>query len=175
VFNPFSGLGLRVDLIHLDIVNPNKEQSDDLLVENEGDKMSGFSIIKDTNLYSIVYLLSLKNFKGLFLGDIPKELSDTLALGDRLVNVDYIKVPHHGSINGMTENLLQKLVPKGGLHPVVGVISVGAKNMWGFPAPEIIEMLNKYGIKTLRTDEVGDAEVITDGARYWTLKKEQKN
>ena len=57
----------------------------------------------------------------------------------------------------------------GGLPPsakVVGVISVAKKNPWGFPSPEIIEMLRNYNVEILRTDEMGDVEVITDGESY---------
>jgi len=64
--------------------------------------------------------------------------------------------------------LLDKIVPDGGLpRPVVGVISVGSKNMWGFPAPAILNMLSSYQVKVLRTDEMGDVEVITDGDKIW--------
>jgi competence protein ComEC len=77
-------------------------------------------------------------------------------------------VPHHGSNNGLTQNLLEKVVSEGGLHPVVGVISVGKKNMWGFPAPAILSMLANYNVKVFRTDQLGDVEIITDGNKIWT-------
>jgi competence protein ComEC len=74
--------------------------------------------------------------------------------------VDYIKVPHHGSKNGLTENLLKVVVPK------VAVISVG-KNPWGFPHKEVLDLLEKYNVKILRTDKMGDVEIITDGEKIW--------
>ena len=77
--------------------------------------------------------------------------------------VDYIKIPHHGSVNGLTENLLKALVPK------MAVISVG-KNMWNFPRSEILDMLNSYEVKIYRTDKDGDIEVITDGKGIWIKK-----
>jgi competence protein ComEC len=93
-------------------------------------------------------------------GDAPPEVLDGLAAKQAVGPVNYIKIPHHGSVNGLTENLLKTLVPK------IAVISVG-KNMWDFPRPEILDMLGRYGVKTLRTDEMGDIEIITDGTRYW--------
>jgi competence protein ComEC len=74
--------------------------------------------------------------------------------------VDYIKVPHHGSKNGLTENLLKVVVPK------VAVISVG-KNPWGFPHKEILDLLEKYNVKVLRTDEKEDVIISTDGNKWW--------
>lgn len=160
VINPVDGMKLGVGLIYLDIFNPSEELYSRLIVKNTGDKMAKYQILGVTNLYSIVYKLSFKNFTGLFLGDIPPEVSDNLAAGQPVGPVNYIKIPHHGSVNGLTENLLKVVIPK------IAVISVG-KNSWSFPRPEILNMLGKYGVKILRTDQGGDIEVITDGTEYW--------
>jgi competence protein ComEC len=167
VVNPSEGMGLRLGLIHLDILGPSDEFLNKLTVKSEGDKLSKYSIGKETNLYSIVYKLSFKKFGGLFLGDIPKESSDQLAARLTSLRVNYIKIPHHGSANGLTQNLLEKIVPEGGPSSLLGVISVSAKNMWGFPAPEILTMLSNYNVRVLRTDQMGDVEVITDGDKIW--------
>jgi beta-lactamase superfamily II metal-dependent hydrolase len=54
--------------------------------------------------------------------------------------------------------------------PKVAVISVGAKNQWGFPSLEILKMLSDYNVTVLRTDKMGDVEVITDGDKIWWKK-----
>ncbi len=164
VINPREGMALGLDLIHLDIVYPSEEIFSRLTVENEGNKLSKYSITKDANLYSMVYKLSFKKFTGLFLGDIPKEISDTLAAKQSVGTVNYIKISHHGSTNGLTPNLLKMVVPK------VAVISVGVKNQWGFPSPEILKMLVGGGVTVLRTDKIGDVEVVTDGEKIWWKK-----
>ncbi len=160
VINPIDGMSLRVDMIRLDIVNPTETMLARLSIENEGDKLTKYSIKNNTNLYSIVYKLSFKNFSGLFTGDMPPEVSDRLSESGKIGKVNYIKIPHHGSVNGMTENLLKETLPG------IAVISVG-KNPWGFPRPEIMEMLAKYGIRVFRTDTKGDIEIITDGSKIW--------
>jgi competence protein ComEC len=160
VINPVEGMKLRLGLIYLDILNPSKELFDRLIIEDGGDKLSKYSISKDTNLYSIVYQLSFGKFTGLFTGDAPPEISDALADDSSIGPVNYIKVPHHGSKNGLTENLLKAVIPK------IAVISVG-KNPWGFPHKEILDLLEKYGVRVLRTDEKGDTEIITDGEKIW--------
>jgi competence protein ComEC len=161
VVNPDRGMVLGLDLIHLDIVSPNSGMYSNLVLKNEGNKLAKYSISKDTNSYSIVYKLSFKKFTGLFPGDIPKEMSDSLSNFPEVQRVNYIKVPHHGSTNGLTLNLLKAVMPK------IAVISVGAKNQWGFPSPEILKMLSDYNVTVLRTDKMGDAEVITDGEKIW--------
>ncbi|KKS95903.1 MAG: internalization-like protein competence protein ComEC/Rec2, competence protein ComEC protein [Microgenomates group bacterium GW2011_GWC1_43_13] len=160
VISPVAGMRLGVGLIYLDILNPSKELYAKLIINDLNDNMAKYLISRDTNLYSIVYILSFKNFSGFFPGDIPKELSDELSKVVTEGGVNYIKIPHHGSVNGLTENLLKSLVPK------VAVISVG-KNMWNFPRPEIIDMLARYNVKVLRTDQAGDIRVTTDGTKYW--------
>jgi competence protein ComEC len=156
VINPTPGMKLRAGLIYLDILEPSERLLSRLSLQGSGDSLSKYNISEETNLYSIVYLLSFKNFSGLFPGDTPSEISDELAAGWSMGSVDYIKVPHHASNNGLTENLLKATMPK------VAVISLG-KNSWGFPKAEILEMLEKYGVKVLRTDQKGDIEIVTDG------------
>jgi competence protein ComEC len=150
VINPVQGMVLGVGLIQLDVLHP----SDEFKSQNSEIK-SGV-----TNLFSIVYLLNYGQFTALMPGDIPPEVSDRLSTLSEIEGLDYIKIPHHGSVNGLTENLLKVTMPK------IAVISVG-KNSWGFPRPEILDMLNKYGVKILRTDQMGDVEVVTDGTKSW--------
>lgn len=142
VVNPTNGMVLGVDLIQLDILS-----------EFDASKV-------ETNFNSIVYEMEFRGFSGLFVGDIPPGVADELA--GRIGPVNYIKIPHHGSANGLTVNLLKATMPG------VAVISVGKKNMWGFPSQKILDLLNKYGVKILRTDLSGDVEVVTDGEKYWT-------
>lgn len=141
VLTPKIGMVIRLDLIYLDILS-------------EYDAAN-----KDTNFNSIVYRLKFNSFSGLFTGDISPLVSD--GISGRVGKVDYIKVPHHGSVNGLTENLLKSTMPK------IAVISVGAKNPWGFPREEILSMLSNYNVKVLRTDKMGDVEVVTDGEKIW--------
>jgi competence protein ComEC len=61
------------------------------------------------------------------------------------------------------------------LQPVDAVISVGAKNRYGHPAPETLNRLRRHGVTVLRTDERGTITftvssngtfAITDGRRH---------
>ena len=157
---PVGGMKLRVGMIYLDILGPSQEQIDSLVVKDLSSTLAKYEIKEETNLYSIVYKLSFKNFSGLFTGDMPPEVSDRLAGESGIGVVNYIKIPHHGSVNGITENLIKVVMPK------VAIISLG-KNPWGFPRPEILDMLGRYNVNVLRTDKEGDIVVITDGDRYW--------
>ena len=62
--------------------------------------------------------------------------------------VDIYKVSHHGS-KFQDPELMQELSPR------LAIISVGAKNTYGHPAPSTISALTDLGAKVLRTDRDG--------------------
>ena len=140
VLNPNPSKDMGIGLIYLDILFPDKpiNPSDDL------------------NNYSVVFNLRYKNFSMLFTGDIGPEINaEILAAG--LTDVDVLKVPHHGSKNGLTEQVLNATKPE------IAIISVGEKNRYGHPHEEILQMLGNNKVKILRTDKSGDIIIRTDG------------
>jgi len=164
ITHPVEGMGIGVGLIRLDIVSPSQDLVNGLTDKIEGNKLGFFTPLEGTNVYSIVYRLDFGNFKALFPGDINSSVSDRLASENKIGTVNYIKIPHHGSNDGLTENLLKALMPK------MAIISVGKNNLFGHPTPQIIKMLTEQNIKIYRTDEVGDVEVITNGNEFWVKK-----
>ena len=68
--------------------------------------------------------------------------------------VDILKVSHHGSKNGTSEELLERLKPK------IAIISVGAKNKFGHPTKEVLDRLKEKKIEIKRTDLNG--EILVD-------------
>lgn len=170
VVDAIEGTSLRVGLIYLDILHPSREFLDEEAVKINGvdDKSLGiYTSDKDPNEFSVEAILRYKDFKALFVGDASPELSDNLAkkLTQRgIERFNYIKVPHHGSRKGLTEALLEVVNPK------IAVISVGKQNSYGHPNKETLDLLSKYNVETLRTDELGDVEVDTDGQDIWVVK-----
>lgn len=141
---PDAGKTIRVGSISLDILHP----------------AVGFQSTK-VNEYSIVTFLRYKEFEALLTGDIDQAISDRLSTISQIAPVEYIKIPHHGSRNGLTENLLKAVDPK------IAVISLGKNNSYGHPHQEVLDMLSNQGAKILRTDLMGDIEVVTDGEKIW--------
>jgi competence protein ComEC len=68
-----------------------------------------------------------------------------------------LKVAHHGSASGTSADLLSTV------HPRYAVISVGARNVYGHPRREVLERLERAGVKTFRTDEDGAVSFYLDG------------
>jgi len=144
IIAPYRGQVFRVGLILLDILNPT-EKSETTNANNDG----------------VVTLLKYDQFKAIFMADVENVVSDELATMNEIMNVQYIKVNHHGSKNGLTENLLKGAMPR------VAAISVGKNNTYGHPTREILDMLQKNNVVTYRTDEMGDVEIVTDGKGFW--------
>lgn len=112
----------------------------------------------DLNGFSVVNLLRYKKFKMLFTGDAGQAVGD--AIDEGVGEVDVLKVPHHGSKTGMTSEFLVLI------DPSLAVISVGEKNRYGHPAQFSLDLLNKIGAKTLRTDQDGEIHIVTDGEMF---------
>jgi competence protein ComEC len=112
---------------------------------------------KDSNNTSIVGKLVFGDISFLFTGDIYKEVEKELI--DRGVDVDsdILKISHHGSKTSTSEEFLKEVSPE------IAIISVGKNNSYKHPHQEVLEVLSKYGINVLRTDEQGDIKIISDG------------
>jgi competence protein ComEC len=68
-----------------------------------------------------------------------------------------LKVAHHGSATGTSADLLATVRPR------YAVISVGTRNVYGHPRREVLERLQRAGVKTYRTDEEGAVSFYLDG------------
>lgn len=117
---------------------------------------------EDLNEYSIVGQLSFGQFDALLTGDIIPSAIPTFL--DVIKPVEVLKVPHHGSKNGLTKELLEKSDPK------LAVISVGKNNRYGHPHQEVISLLNDGGFGVMRTDIDGEVEVVSDGQKWWVKR-----
>jgi competence protein ComEC len=120
---------------------------------------------RNSNDTSIVSRLVLGYNSFLFTGDISEtaekelisEYSCANSCGFAVLDSDVLKIAHHGSKTSSSEDFLKEVSPE------IAVISVGKDNSYGHPTQEVLENLNKYGIKVLRTDEAGDIKIISDG------------
>ncbi len=79
---------------------------------------------------------------------------------DRLDDYDVLKVAHHGSSN-LDPDLLARIRAR------VAVVSVGADNDYGHPAPGTLARLAGEGMAIRRTDESGDIALWESGGRVW--------
>ncbi|MGC2466630.1 MAG: DNA internalization-related competence protein ComEC/Rec2 [Candidatus Acidiferrum sp.] len=92
-------------------------------------------------------------------GDAEKQAESSMLAdnSEAALRADVLKVGHHGSKNSTTPGFLAAV------HPSVAVISAGEDNPYGHPNPELLERLEKAGVRILRTDRDGAMHILTDG------------
>jgi competence protein ComEC len=112
---------------------------------------------RQTNDSSIVLLGDYEGRRFLLTGDTEDDV-DPLLLARGLPAVDMLKVAHHGSGTASSDAMLAAL------RPGVAVVSVGANNTYGHPAPATMARLRAHARTVRRTDLVGSVETTLDSA-----------
>lgn len=109
------------------------------------------------NNASVVVLAERAGVRMLLTGDIEPEAQQALLRSSADLRADVLKVAHHGS-------RYQEPVLLSAVAPRVAVVSVGADNTYGHPAPQTLTALSRGGAQLLRTDRDGDVAVVGPAA-----------
>ena len=122
----------------------------------------------DANESSAVMKLEHGEFSALFLGDLPAAQERALvARYGTTLDVDLLKVAHHGSGGSSSAELLIAT------SPAVALVPVGRRNRYRHPHPAAIERLERVGARIFRTDEDGSVIVSADEAGRMMVKTRQ--
>ena len=117
-------------------------------------------VTDDPNDPSVVHLVQVKGLRLLLSGDVGPTSQQRLATAWPGLRADVLKVPHHGSRYQDEEWI-------GSLGAKAALISVGADNDYGHPAPETVAALRTDGMPVFRTDRSGDLAVSVVGGRWF--------
>lgn len=107
----------------------------------------------DTNDYSIIIKLTVGNKTFLFTGDAPT----SAILDSNPGHIDVLKVSHHGSRTGTTEQLVRKL------SPTYAVVSYALDNSYGHPMQSVLNALHKHSVEVWGTGANGIITITCDG------------
>ncbi|MGX1269900.1 competence protein ComEC [Streptomyces phaeoluteigriseus] len=108
---------------------------------------------------SVTLLVRSAGIRMLLLGDLEPPAQQALARSPaaaRLGGVDVLKVAHHGSAY-QDPDLMRAVTPR------LALISAGADNPYGHPAPSTVAALRATGAVVLRTDRDGALAVAGTG------------
>ncbi len=112
----------------------------------------------DTNEASVVAKLVYGSQSFLFTGDSPIKTENILfKLNSEILDVDVLKVGHHGSRTSTSLSYAQSV------SPLFAIISAGKNNSYGHPHQEVLNILQKVGAEILSTAEKGAITFETDG------------
>jgi competence protein ComEC len=109
------------------------------------------------NNNSLVLRLDYGQTSFLFTGDAESEEESAMMRSGANLDVDVLKVAHHGSSSSSSTAFLKAI------SPVYAVISVG-ENSYGHPTSKTLNALAAAGAQTLRTDELGTITFYSDGS-----------
>jgi competence protein ComEC len=82
----------------------------------------------------------------LFMADVDSTVEDSIPVRPGLA---LLKVAHHGAASSTGARFLRRTRPR------YALLSVGARNRFGHPAPGLLERLEVAGARVLRTDAAG--------------------
>ena len=117
------------------------------------------------NNNSLVLRLDFFNTSLLFTGDIEAIAEQELVSKCKLkLDVDILKVGHHGSNTSSIESFL------GAVSPNIALIGVGADNKFGHPGEEVIKRLKERKVNIFRTDLNGEITIEINKERNLKIK-----
>jgi len=101
----------------------------------------------------------------LFTGDAEIRVEDILINNyQSFLDVDVLKVGHHGSKTCTSDEFLKFTSPK------YALISAGLKNKFGHPHENVITKFNSNNVKILRTDKNGAVLLVSNGKQIFAEK-----
>ncbi|MBO7703931.1 MAG: MBL fold metallo-hydrolase [Solobacterium sp.] len=108
----------------------------------------------NANASSIVTYVRLNGMDILLTGDIDQETEERIVKRYPGLNVDILKLSHHGSDTGSSPKFLDALCPK------LALVSSGVFSIYHHPSPAVIDRLNSRRIPYLDTKEEGDISIF---------------
>jgi competence protein ComEC len=129
--------------------------ADDLLLTwgNTEIRIFASQISGNDNENSLCVLFDTENCDILVTGDRDGFGERMLLRNAHIPDVDVLIAGHHGSQNATCEELLAAV------RPEIVCISAGKDNLFGHPAPELLQRLESHGCSVYRTDLHGDITI----------------
>lgn len=108
--------------------------------------------IQNENNDSIVLLMKYQGEKALFMGDLEKEGEEYLLNLESDLDIDILKLGHHGSNTSSSENFIKATTPK------IALISVGNR-FKSIPGKDVLKRLSSVYSSVYRTDKDGEINI----------------
>ena len=157
--NIFEEFKNEISRQNIHVENPSIEKKAVVLPDIELTYLWPNSNFKDENINneSLVFRLKYNKFSAVFAGDCELVCWSELLAKNPQVDSDLLKVSHHGSSNGTTKDVVDRI------SPTFAVISLGQENKYGFPHKAVVEMLSDANTTIYRTDKNSSVDFSTDG------------
>ncbi|WP_202711179.1 DNA internalization-related competence protein ComEC/Rec2 [Sporosalibacterium faouarense] len=155
------------------ICKVNKEEGINTTILNRGnrikiDKYIEFLVLHplsindyqgEENNLSLTLILKIYDKKILFTGDIEESVEKELVKSSSNIDIDILKVPHHGSKTSSTEDFIDSFDPE------VAIIQVGENN-FGHPNEKVLSRYKSRNVQIKRNDLDGMVKAIINKKGY---------
>ena len=121
-------------------------------------------IYTEKNDQSLVMYVQLPACSLLLTGDASTQVESDLSSQLQNLDVDILKVSHHGSRSATSSQFLNDITPS------IAMIGVKKNNLYHHPSDEVIERLQRKKITILRTDQDGMFHIRFYGKSRYILK-----
>lgn len=118
--------------------------------------------LNENDRSSIIYV-TINHLNYLFTGDISQEVERDLYQMYQKLDVDVLKVAHHGSKTSSSDDLFKMMDPK------IALISVGKNNFYRHPSYATLKRLKSYGVRIYRSDEMGMVKIVCYGEKNYVF------
>lgn len=129
--------------------------------------LSGLSDYTETNDQSVVCMVSHGKMDFLFMGDAGKEVEREIIKAVPTLDVEVIKVGHHGSRSSSDGAFIRRISPD------IALITCGYNNSYKHPHSETVEMLRRNDITIYRTDLNGKIVLTSDGTTVTAVPEKE--
>ena len=125
---------IKIDELKFEILFPSKEYKD-----------------SNVNNMSLIIKVNCNQKNILLTGDAEIKVEEMLLekYNAKNLNIDILKVGHHGAKTSSSKEFIEVLSPK------ISIISVAKENTYGHPNKDVVKRLEKYG-KVLQTSRLGE-------------------
>ena len=103
----------------------------------------------DINDQSLIMDVQMNDYHILFTGDASFNVEKELIEKYKDINIDILKISHHGSATASSSELFDWIQPQ------IAMIGVKKNNLYHHPSDKAIERLKRKKIMILRTDQDG--------------------
>lgn len=115
----------------------------------------------ETNSASVVGRLDIGDTSMLLTGDAPSSVENFLLKArPQAVDVDILKLGHHGSKTSSSSEFLKATSPS------LALVSAGVANRYGHPATDVLNRLKEFSIPFVSTQDKGTVTFTTDGKTW---------
>lgn len=131
------------------------EEGKDIIVKKSKLKYCYLGEFDNDNDNSLVYMMDINGYKILFTGDISKNVEKLFINKYSPIDIDILKVSHHGSYTATSKYFLANTLPE------YAVISTSGQ--YGHPAKAVINNLHDLLVNYYITKDAGDIEFYFTG------------